>query len=52
MTITFKGRLCNIKDGKGKVVKELGIEDRQVIKEVLTRYKCYIIRAWIKFKKR
>jgi len=28
ITIIFKGRLYNIKDSKGKVVKELGIEDR------------------------
>ena len=28
MTIIFKGGLYNIKDGKGKLVKELGIEDR------------------------
>jgi len=28
MTIIFKGILYNIKDGKGKLVKELGIEDR------------------------
>ena len=27
ITITFKGRLYNITDGKGKIVKELGIED-------------------------
>jgi len=26
--MTFKGRLYNIKDGKGKLVKALGIEDR------------------------
>ena len=52
ITITFKGILCNIKDGKGKLVKKLGTEDRQVIREVLTRYKYYIIRAQIKFKKK
>ena len=28
ITMTFKGILCNIKDGKGKLVKALGIEDR------------------------
>ena len=38
MTMTFKGRLCNIKDGKRKLVKALGIENGQVIKEVLARY--------------
>jgi len=27
ITMIFKGRLCFIKDGKGKVVKVLGIED-------------------------
>ena len=48
----FKSRLCNITDGEGKVVEELGIEDGQVTKEVLAGYKFYIIRAWIKFEKR
>ena len=28
ITMTFKGRLCNIKDGKEKLVKVLGIENR------------------------
>jgi len=28
ITIIFKGRLYNIIDGKGKLVKDLGIEDR------------------------
>jgi len=50
--MTFKGGLYNIKDGKGKLVKALGIKDRQVIREVLTRYKYYIIRARIKLEKR
>ena len=50
--MTFKGILCIIKDGKGKLVKELGTEDRQVIRGVLTRYKCYVIRVQIKLEKR
>jgi len=50
--MTFKGGLCLIKDGKGKVVKVLGIENGQVTREVLARYKYYIIRAQIKLKKR
>ena len=41
----FKGILCNIKDGEGKLVKELGIKDGQVTREILTGYQCYIIRA-------
>jgi len=28
ITIIFTGILCNIKDSKEKLVKELGIEDR------------------------
>jgi hypothetical protein len=48
----FKGILCNIQDSKGKWVEELDIKDRQVVKEVFTRYKCYIIKAKIKFEKR
>ena len=27
ITMIFKGILCNIKDGKGKLVKALGIKD-------------------------
>jgi hypothetical protein len=50
--MTFKSRLCNIVDGKGNLVKKLSTEDGQVMREVLTRYKCYIIRTQIKFKKR
>ena len=49
--MTFEGRLYNIKDNKKKIIKELGIENGQVIKEVLARYKYYIIRAQIKFEK-
>ena len=52
MTMIFEGRSCNITDGEGKVVEELDTEDGQVTKEVLAGYKFYIIRAWIKFKKR
>ena len=43
--MTFKGRLYNIKDSKGKLVKALGIKNRQVIREVFTKYKYYIIRV-------
>jgi hypothetical protein len=48
----FKGILCNIQDSKGKWVEELGIEDGQIVKEVFTGYKCYMMKAKIKFKKR
>ncbi len=41
----FKGGLYIIKDSKGKLVKELGIEDREAIKGVFTGYKYYIIRV-------
>ena len=34
----FKGRLCIIKDGKGKLVEELDIKYGEVIRGVLTRY--------------
>jgi hypothetical protein len=50
--MTFKGILYNIQDNKGKWVKELSTENRQVIKKILARYKCYIIKAKIKFEKR
>jgi len=52
ITITFKGGLCNIIDSKGKLVEDLNIKNGQVTREVLTRYKYYIIRARIKLEKR
>jgi hypothetical protein len=52
ITMIFKGILCNIQDSKGKWVEELGIEDGQIVKEVFTGYKCYMMKAKIKFKKR
>jgi len=52
MTMTFEGRSCNILDGEEKVVDELGTKDGQVTREVLAGYRCYVMRARIKFEKR
>jgi len=52
MTMTFEGISCNIKDGEGKLVEELGTEDGQVTREVLAGYRCYVMRARIKLEKR
>lgn len=52
MTMTFEGISCNIQDGEGKWVEELGTEDGQVAREVLAGYKCYVMKAKIKFEKR
>ena len=38
ITIIFKGILCNITDSKGKLVKALGTENGQVLREVLAGY--------------
>jgi len=48
----FESRLCIIKDGEGKLVEELGIKDREVMRGVFAGYKCYIIRVRIKLEKR
>jgi len=52
MTMTFEGRSCNIADGEGNLVEKLGTENGQVTREVLAGYKCYVMRAQIKFEKR
>jgi hypothetical protein len=52
MTMTFEGISCNIQDGKGSLVRTLGKKDGQVTQEVLTGYRCYVIRSRIKFEKK
>jgi len=51
MTMTFEGGSCNIEDGEGNGVDTLGANDGNVTREVLVGYKCYVMRAWVKFEK-
>lgn len=52
MTMKFQSRLYNIINSKEKLVESLDVEYKQIIKEILTDYQYYIIRAWIKFEKK
>lgn len=52
MTMEFQGKSCNITDSNGNVVEELGEEHGQVSREVLAGYRCYVMRAWIKFERK
>lgn len=52
MTMEFQGSSCNIVDGEGKLVEQLGSKDGRVSREALTGYRCYVMRSWIKFEKK
>jgi len=52
MTMEFQGKSYNIVDGEGGLVENLGTEHGRVTREVLTGYRCYVMRAWIKFEKK
>jgi len=52
VTMTFQGRSCNIADSEGKLVEKLGAEDGQVTRNVLAGYRCYIMKASVRFEKR
>jgi len=52
MTMEFQGKSCNIMDGEGNVVEQLGEDHGRVSREVLAGYRCYVIRAWVKFERK
>jgi hypothetical protein len=52
MTMEFRGRSCNILDGEGNLVEKLGAEHGLVTREILAGYRCYVMKAWIKFQKK
>lgn len=52
MLMTFKGYSCNIIDDKGKVIAEYGPDNEEVKKDVGIGYKCYVMRALVKFEKK
>lgn len=51
MTMEFQGASCNIADSQGNLVETLGAKDGRAQREVLPGYRCYVIRAWVKFEK-
>lgn len=53
MVMTFEGSSCNITDREGNPVPagELGKDNGQVVKNVLAGYRCYVMRARVKFVK-
>jgi len=52
MTMEFQGRSCNIADSEGNLVENLGTEHGQVTREVLAGYRCYVMKAKVKFEKK
>lgn len=52
MTMEFQGKSCNIMDSEEKLVEQLGEEHGQVSREVLAGYRCYVIRARVKFERK
>jgi hypothetical protein len=54
MIMEFEGRSCNITDSEGNPVPgaTFGPDDGLIEKEVLAGFRCYIMRARVKFKKK
>lgn len=50
MTMEFNGESCNIANPDGPD-EELGPRDGQVTRKVDAGYRCYVMRAWVKFQK-
>jgi len=52
MTMEFHGKSCNIADSEGNLVEQLGEDNGQVSRDLLAGYRCYVIRAWVRFEKK
>ncbi|KAJ5562670.1 hypothetical protein N7461_001431 [Penicillium sp. DV-2018c] len=52
MVMEFEGAPCNIVDGDGNLVAELGPKDGKVERDVHAKYLCYVMRSWVKFQKK
>jgi hypothetical protein len=53
MLLSFEGRSCNIQDEEGNLVKQLGEKDGKVEDEsVLAGYRCFVMKAFVKFEKK
>jgi len=51
MMMEFCGKSCNVVDSNGNLVANFGEADGLVTKEVFADYRCYVIRADVKFEK-
>jgi len=51
MTIEFEGMSCNVLDSEGTVVETLGENDESVKRKVYAGYRCYVMKAWVRFEK-
>jgi hypothetical protein len=52
MTMTFEGRSCNVLDSTGHAVYTLRSNDGEVTRDVLDGYRCYVLKAFVEFKKK
>lgn len=50
MTMEFEGQSCNIADSEGKLVEKIG--EGYATRDVLAGYRCYVMRARVKFVKK
>lgn len=50
MTLEFKGLSCNIENPDGPD-EELGPEEEPITRKVYAGYRCYVLKAWMSFKK-
>lgn len=52
MIMSFKGDSCNIVDGEGNLIPDgcLGPDDGEAEREVKPGYRCYVMRAMVRFK--
>lgn len=54
MVMKFEGRSCNIADRDGNLVPngELRSPDVEITRDVLAGYRCYVMRARVKFERK
>ena len=52
MLMTFEGQSCNITDNKDEPIFAYGSSDGEVQKNIKAGYKCYVMRAHIKFERK
>lgn len=50
--MTFEGQSCNITDNKDEPIFAYGSSDGEVQKNIKAGYKCYVMRAHIKFERK
>lgn len=53
MVMSFNGQSCNIADSEGQPIPNgsLGPTDGETTRDVKTGYRCYVMRAMVKFEK-